>query len=192
MQTAAGQLGVAIENARLFTEEQRRARHLAFLNNISKMAISSEDAEQMMADIVREIQKNFRYDHIGIGIMDYATKDIEIKAEAGSTSQALGRRIAVGTGVLGKVARTGSKRAGAKRRSGAVGGRVAGIARRALLADHVRRDAAGRAQRGEPVGECVCSPGRADSEYSGRPVWQRRCTTRSSSRNCSSNRSPTA
>ena len=107
MQTAAGQLGVAIENARLFTEEQRRARHLAFLNTISKMAISSEDAEQMMADIVREIQKNFRYDHIGIGIMDYATKDIEIKAEAGTTSQTLGRRIAVGSGVLGKVARTG-------------------------------------------------------------------------------------
>jgi diguanylate cyclase (GGDEF)-like protein len=107
MQTAAGQLGVAIENARLFTEEQRRARHLAFLNSISKMAISSEDAEQMMADIVREIQKNFRYDHIGIGIMDYATKDIEIKAEAGTTSQTLGRRVAVGSGVLGKVARTG-------------------------------------------------------------------------------------
>ncbi len=107
MQTAAGQLGVAVENARLFTEEQRRARHLGFLNNISKMAISSEDAEQMMADIVREIQKNFHYDHIGIGIMDYATKDIEIKAEAGTTSQTLGRRIAVGSGVLGKVARTG-------------------------------------------------------------------------------------
>ncbi len=107
MQTAAGQLGVAIENARLFTEEQRRARHLAFLNNISKMAISSEDAEGMMANIVSEIQKNFRYDHIGIGIMDYATKDIEIKAEAGTASQTLGRRIAVGSGVLGKVARTG-------------------------------------------------------------------------------------
>ncbi|MGD1216577.1 MAG: diguanylate cyclase, partial [Terriglobales bacterium] len=108
MQTAAGQLGVAIENARLFTQEQRRARHLAFLNSISKMAISSEDAEQMMADIVREIQKNFRYDHIGIGIMDYATKDIEIRAEAGTTSQTLGRRIALGSGVLGKVARTGA------------------------------------------------------------------------------------
>jgi len=107
MQTAAGQLGVAIENARLFTEEQRRARQLAFLNNISKMAISSEDAEQMMAAIVHEIQKNFHYDHIGIGILDYATKNIEIKAEAGSTSLALGRRIGLGAGVLGKVARTG-------------------------------------------------------------------------------------
>jgi diguanylate cyclase (GGDEF)-like protein len=108
MKTAAGQLGVAVENARLFAEEQRRAKHLAFLNSISKTAISSEDAEQMMADIVREIQKNFRYDHIGIGIMDYATKNIEIRAEAGTTSQVLGRRIAVGTGILGRVARTGA------------------------------------------------------------------------------------
>src|SRR5260370_29702238 len=59
MQTVAGQLGVAVENARLFTEEQRRARHLAFLNSISKMAISNEDAEQMMANIVREIKRTF-------------------------------------------------------------------------------------------------------------------------------------
>jgi diguanylate cyclase (GGDEF)-like protein len=107
MKTAAGQLGVAVENARLFAEEQRRAKHLAFLNTISKTAISSQDAEQMMGDIVREIQKNFHYDHIGIGIMDYATKDIEIRAEAGTTSLALGKRIPVGTGILGRVARTG-------------------------------------------------------------------------------------
>jgi diguanylate cyclase (GGDEF)-like protein len=100
---------VAVENARLFAQEQRRSRHLAFLNSISQTAISSEDAEQMMGDIVREIQKNFRYDHIGIGIMDYATKDIEIKAEAGTTSQARGKRIAVGAGILGRVARTGER-----------------------------------------------------------------------------------
>ena len=134
MQTAAGQLGVAIENARLFTEEQRRARHLAFLNSISKMAISSEDAEQMMADIVREIQKNFRYDHIGIGIMDYATKEIEIKAEAGTTSQTLGRRISVGSGVLGKGGAHRSQRTGAERRAGTARRRAAGIARGALPA----------------------------------------------------------
>ena len=140
MQTAAGQLGVAIENARLFAEEQRRARHLAFLNNISKMAISSEDAEQMMADIVREIQKNFRFDHIGIGIMDYATKDIEIKAEAGATSQTLGRRIAVGQRSSGQSRAHRCKRAGTKRRTRTTGRRAAGIARRALPADQLRRD----------------------------------------------------
>ncbi|PYX87791.1 MAG: hypothetical protein DMG68_10610, partial [Acidobacteria bacterium] len=107
MQTAAGQVGVAIENARLFAEEQRRSRQFAFLNNISKTAISSEDAEQMLAEIVSEIQKNFRFDHIGIGILDYVTKDIEIKAEAGATAKALGKRIPLGVGILGRVARTG-------------------------------------------------------------------------------------
>ncbi|HEY7096866.1 MAG TPA: diguanylate cyclase [Terriglobales bacterium] len=106
MQTAAGQVSVAVENARLFAEEQRRSRQFAFLNNISKTAISSEDAEQMLADIVSEIQKNFAFDHIGIGILDYVTKEIEIKAEAGTTAQALGRRIPLGSGIVGRVART--------------------------------------------------------------------------------------
>lgn len=107
MQTAAGQVSVAVENARLFAEEQRRSRQFAFLNNISKTAISSEDAEQMLAEIVAEIQKNFRFDHIGIGILDYVSKDIEIKAEAGTTAKALGKRIPLGVGILGRVARSG-------------------------------------------------------------------------------------
>ena len=107
MQTAAGQVAVAIENARLFGEEQRRSRQFAFLNNISKTAISSEDAEQMLAEIVGEIQKNFRFDHIGIGILDYVTKAIEIKAEAGTTAKALGKRVPLGVGIMGRVARTG-------------------------------------------------------------------------------------
>ena len=109
MQTAAGQVSVAIENARLFSEEQRRSRQLAFLNNISRTAISSEDSEHMLADIVAEIQKTFSFDHIGIGIMDYATKDIEIRAEAGFTTLALGKRIPIGSGILGRVARTGER-----------------------------------------------------------------------------------
>ncbi|MBV8051451.1 MAG: GAF domain-containing protein, partial [Acidobacteriaceae bacterium] len=82
LQTAAGQVSVAVENARLFAEEQRRARQFSFLNSISKTAISSEDAEQMLLEIVGHIQKNFRFDHIGIGIFDYARKEVEIKAEA--------------------------------------------------------------------------------------------------------------
>jgi len=107
METAAGQVSVAVENARLFAEEQRRSHQLAFLNSISKTAISSQDAEQMLLEIVAHIQKNFRFDHIGIGIFDYVRKDVEIKAEAGTTAHALGRRIPLGAGILGRVARTG-------------------------------------------------------------------------------------
>lgn len=107
LKTAAGQVSVAIENARLFGEEQRRSRQFAFLNSVSKTAISSDDAEQMLAEIVGHIQKNFRFDHIGIGILDYATKEIEIKAEAGAKAHEKGKKIPVTVGIIGRVARTG-------------------------------------------------------------------------------------
>jgi diguanylate cyclase (GGDEF)-like protein len=109
MLTAAGQVSVAVENARLFAEEQRRSRQLSFLNSISQTAISSEDAEQMLKDIVAEIQKNFSFDHIGIGILDYVTKDVEIKAEAGTSAHAIGKRIPLGAGIIGRVARSGER-----------------------------------------------------------------------------------
>jgi diguanylate cyclase (GGDEF)-like protein len=107
--TAAGQVSVAVENARLFADEQRRSRQLAFLNNISRTAISSDDPVLLLSQIVGEIQKNFSFDHIGIGLLDYGTKEIEIKAEAGTTAHVTGRRIPLGVGILGRVARTGER-----------------------------------------------------------------------------------
>ncbi len=106
MQTAAGQVAVAMENARLFSEEQRRSRYLAFLNNVSKTAISSQDSEEMLAEISAALQKNFAFDHIGIGVLDYSSKEIEIKAEAGTTAKALGKRVPLGVGILGRCARS--------------------------------------------------------------------------------------
>ena len=107
--TAAGQVSVAVENARLFAEEQRRSRQLAFLNNISRTAISSDDPVHMLGQIADEIHKNFSFDHIGIGLLDYGTKEVEIKAEAGATANATGKRIPLGSGILGRVARTGER-----------------------------------------------------------------------------------
>jgi len=57
MKTAAAQVSVAVENARLFQEEKRRSRQLAFLNNISKTAISSQDSEQMLARSCRRFRR---------------------------------------------------------------------------------------------------------------------------------------
>src|SRR6266849_4760664 len=124
LKTAAGQVSVAIENARLFGEEQRRSRQFAFLNSVSKTAISSEDAEQMLADIVGHIQKNFRFDHIGIGILDYATKEIEIKVDAGITAREKGRKIPITAGIVGRVARTGET---ALVNANADGGQIQGL-----------------------------------------------------------------
>lgn len=107
LRTAAGQLSVAMENALLYSEASRRAQYLSFLNNIANTAISSQGTDEMLAAIVGEIQKNFDFDHIGIGVVDYSQKDIEIKAEAGKTARMLGRRIPIGAGIMGRVARSG-------------------------------------------------------------------------------------
>ena len=106
LEVAARQVAVAIENARLFAQEQKRARYLSFINTLSRTAISSEDGTEMLASIVRQIQQTFQYDHIGVGLLDYNAKEIEIKAEAGTTESALGKRIPLGVGIAGKVART--------------------------------------------------------------------------------------
>ncbi|HEU5404313.1 MAG TPA: GAF domain-containing protein, partial [Terriglobales bacterium] len=50
LQTAAGQVAVALENAMLFAEAQLRAQHLAVLNHISTRAISSQNAEEMLPE----------------------------------------------------------------------------------------------------------------------------------------------
>ena len=62
-----------------------------------------------------KFRRTFSFDHIGIGMLDHGTKEIEIKAEAGTTAQALGKRIPLGAGILGRVARTGRAGPGAKR-----------------------------------------------------------------------------
>jgi diguanylate cyclase (GGDEF)-like protein len=104
LETAAGQVAVAMENARVFASEQKRVTYLDFLNKISRLAISSQDAEAMLAEIMLEIDAAFRFDHVGIGILDYTTKEIEIKAEAGNNGTA-GRRIPLGSGIIGRSAR---------------------------------------------------------------------------------------
>ena len=47
----------------------------------------------MLAKIAVEIENSLAYEHIGIAILDYTTKELMIQAEAGSRKDALGRRM---------------------------------------------------------------------------------------------------
>jgi len=107
LKAVAAQAAVALENARLFAEDQKRLRHISFLHSISRIAISTLNPEEMLAEIAREIQKNFSYDYLGIGLIDYQAREVEVKAEAGLRTQALGRRFPLDTGIIGTVARSG-------------------------------------------------------------------------------------
>ena len=107
LRVLASEAGIAIENARLFSEEQKKSRHLALLNNVSSHAITTLNPDEMLAKIAAELEGGLTYDHIGIAILDYSAKELVVQAEAGTRRDALGRRIALGEGLVGEVARSG-------------------------------------------------------------------------------------
>ncbi len=103
----ASEAGIAIENARLFAEEQKKSRQLTLINNVSSHAITTLDPDEMMTRIAAEVEKYLPYDHIGIAILDYSAKELIVRAEAGSRRDAVGRRVSLGEGLVGQVARSG-------------------------------------------------------------------------------------
>jgi diguanylate cyclase (GGDEF)-like protein/putative nucleotidyltransferase with HDIG domain len=107
LRVLASEASIAIENARLFHEERTKARHLTLLNTISRNAIATLNPDEMLAKITEQLEDGLTYDHIGIGVLDYATREIVIQAEAGKRRGTLGQRIPLGTGLIGQVARNG-------------------------------------------------------------------------------------
>jgi diguanylate cyclase (GGDEF)-like protein/putative nucleotidyltransferase with HDIG domain len=107
LRVLASEASIAIENARLFHEERTKARHLALLNTISRNAIATLNPDEMLAKIAEQLEDGLNYDHIGIGVLDYATREIIIQAEAGKRRGVLGQRIPLGAGLIGQVARNG-------------------------------------------------------------------------------------
>ncbi|MBI3662708.1 MAG: diguanylate cyclase [Acidobacteria bacterium] len=110
MRVLASEASIAIENARLFREEQKKSRQLALLNDISRNAITTLNPEEILSTISQEMEEALTFDHVGIGLLDYSTKEVVIQAEAGrrrAEEPALGRRLALSEGLVGHVARTG-------------------------------------------------------------------------------------
>jgi diguanylate cyclase (GGDEF)-like protein/putative nucleotidyltransferase with HDIG domain len=107
LRVLAGEAGIAMENARLFAEEQKKSRQLTLINNVSSHAITTLDPDVMLAKIAAEMEKHLAYDHIGIAILDYSAKELVVQAEAGTRRDAVGRRILLGEGLIGQVARSG-------------------------------------------------------------------------------------
>jgi diguanylate cyclase (GGDEF)-like protein/putative nucleotidyltransferase with HDIG domain len=107
MRVLASEASIAIENARLFQEERTKARHLSLLNTISRNAIATLNPDEMLAKIAEQLEAGLTYDHIGIGVLDYTTRELVIQAEAGSRRGALSQRIPLGAGLIGHVARNG-------------------------------------------------------------------------------------
>jgi diguanylate cyclase (GGDEF)-like protein/putative nucleotidyltransferase with HDIG domain len=107
MRVLASEASIAIENARLFAQERTKARHLALLNVISRDAIATLNPDEMLAKITERLEGSLSYDHFSIGRLEYATREIVIQAESGKRKGVTGVRVALGSGLIGHVARAG-------------------------------------------------------------------------------------
>jgi diguanylate cyclase (GGDEF)-like protein len=107
LRVLANQAAIALENARLLREEKTRARHLTLLNNISRHAIAMLDLDEMLSRIAEQLERGLTFDHMGIGLVDQGSKEIVIRAEAGSRRGASGRRLKLGGSLVGRVASAG-------------------------------------------------------------------------------------
>src|ERR1700691_2373016 len=107
MRVLASEASIAIENARLFHEERTKARHLSLLNTISRNAIATLNPDEMLDKITEQLESGLTHDHIGIGVLDYSTRELVIQAESGARRGAVGQRVPLGAGLAGHVARNG-------------------------------------------------------------------------------------
>jgi diguanylate cyclase (GGDEF)-like protein len=107
LRVLASEASIAIENARLFQDERTKARHLSLLNLISRDAIATLNPDEVLAKIAEQLEAGLTYDHIGIALLDYTTRELLVTAEGGQRRGTIGRRVSLDTGLVGQVARTG-------------------------------------------------------------------------------------
>ncbi len=107
VQVLAQEAAVAVENARLFAKEQRRASHLALLNELGRKASSVLNPHELLPSICRQVRSAFGYDLARIELLDAGGQELVVEAEAGYGPEVMGRRIRRGEGLAGVAADSG-------------------------------------------------------------------------------------
>jgi diguanylate cyclase (GGDEF)-like protein/putative nucleotidyltransferase with HDIG domain len=104
MQVLADEAASAIESARLFQKERRRASHLALLNELAQKAASVLNPSELLSSICAEVRSAFDRDFARIEVADPQKNELIVGAEAGYGADLLGRRTRYGEGLSGAAA----------------------------------------------------------------------------------------
>ena len=108
LQTMADRLAIAIENARLYEEERRRAEELATLNAIAKTVSRSLDLDTILDDALNKIFEVIDADVGGIYLLDEANDELTLTAHCGLSEPFFSnmKRLKVGEGAIGQTAQS--------------------------------------------------------------------------------------
>src|SRR5436190_6704085 len=106
MQAIADQAGVAVLNARLYTESQRQARVMTALAEGAAAMNASLRMEDVYQRILMQMMQALQVETVALGMVD--GENLIFRAAAGyNAGLILGRKILIGEGVLGHAAREG-------------------------------------------------------------------------------------
>ncbi len=79
----ASQIAVAVENARLFETQQRRAEQFRLISEVSRRITSILDIDELLSEIVRLVHEMMGYYMVGIGLVK--GDEVIIRTGAGAT-----------------------------------------------------------------------------------------------------------
>jgi diguanylate cyclase (GGDEF)-like protein/putative nucleotidyltransferase with HDIG domain len=106
LKVLAGEVAVAIENARLFQQEQKRAGHLALLNELTRKATSLLDPQELLDQVCADLHKSFNFELVRVETLDREKEELVVAAEVGYDTSIKGRRTKFGQGFAGITAET--------------------------------------------------------------------------------------
>ncbi len=107
LKVLAGEVAVAFENARLFQQEQRRSRHLALLNELTRKATAVLDPQELLSGICQQLRSAFGFDLTRVEILDKEKEELVVQAQEGYAPALLGRRARLSEGLAGFAAESG-------------------------------------------------------------------------------------
>jgi GAF domain-containing protein len=110
IKSIADQIGVAIDNAQLFTRVTRRSQQQELLNEVARDVLTTMDLSERFRRTTRSICEKFGYDSVAVFMVDPERHDLVLRSNAGSKAQLFqGQQIrqSLADGLVGYAARTG-------------------------------------------------------------------------------------
>ena len=108
MQAIADQVGVAVLNARLYTESQRQARVMTALAESAAAINTSLRMEDVLQRILNQTIQALQVETAAVALTDAQTNDLVFRAATGQNAGSIiDRRVPMGEGLVGRVVREG-------------------------------------------------------------------------------------
>ena len=108
MQAIADQAGIAVLNARLYTESQRQARVMTALAEGAAAINTSLRLDDVLRRILNQCMQALQVETVALALMDSTTGELVFRAATGhNAGNILDRRVPMGKGLIGQVVSNG-------------------------------------------------------------------------------------